>query len=225
MDQHKKRANKYYTKHIEQQSKVRKSVFGKRESLDEEKCSGNEREMQRVSRCYLLPTALEPLQCFERPRPKIQKAEEQISKEPQIKKRKLMKMDGANKRMIPSPKPPLKLCPNMAKIGVKKEVKMKKDVRINKLMKKEKKSAIIQSKKKLVQHSHLLKSAMIKVKTSKHCKDAKEQKKEEKKTKKRKHSDFKSPKANNAKIKKRKNYKNAKKEKKEKNVERLFVFV
>merc|ERR1712060_466966 len=36
MDQHKKRANKYYTKHIEQQSKVRKCVFGKRELLEEE---------------------------------------------------------------------------------------------------------------------------------------------------------------------------------------------
>merc|ERR1712228_531574 len=44
-------------------------------------------------------------------------------------------------------------------------------------------------------------SAMIKVKTSKHCKDAKEQKKEEKKSKKRKHSDFKSPKANATRIK------------------------
>merc|ERR1712228_350068 len=133
---------------------------------------------------------------------------------------------GVQKRVLSPPKhlkSSQEILSLVGKIDKKKEMKVS-DFRINKLMKKE---------KKMAQHSHLLKSAMIKVKTSKHCKDAREQKKEEKKSKKRKHSDFKSPKANATRIKnvsiqkpkKEKIIKTPKKEKKEKNVERLFVFV
>ena len=231
MDQHKNRANKLYAQHVDEQKALRKSIFGKKNSSKEDsKCNGNEPEMMaNIGRCYLLPTAIEPLQCFKRPQiaTKVKQCDaqkEEIIKEPMMKKRKLIKMEGGvHKRIMSSPQKQKHLKSSqdilslVGKIDKKKDVKLG-DIRINKLMKKEKKTtAIIQSKKKLTQHSHALsqKSAVIKkVKTSKHCIETKEkhreqqqqqqQREKEKKSKKRKHnSDFKTPKkfANSSRIK------------------------
>merc|ERR1712019_107683 len=111
--------------------------------------------------------------------------------EPAIKKRKLMKTEPVKKRIMSPPKvsPPKNLnsSQEIFKLVGKIEKKKSGDImspRINKILKKDPhKTAIIQSKKKLAQHSTslLLKSSMIKVKTSKHCKDKPVKEKEKKK--------------------------------------------
>merc|ERR1712129_321484 len=120
---------------------------------------------------------------------------------PAIKKRKLIKTENKMTHSIVTPKSGRSLKSSqeilnlVGKIDKKKKIEKVSpkfiDFRKNKIAKKKehKTAVIVQSKKKLVLHSNLLKNSMIKVKTSKHCK-AEKITSPILKSKKRKHSDF-----------------------------------
>merc|ERR1712129_441719 len=206
MDSHKHLAHKYYQQHVDKLNAIRKSVLDKESKCKLKNESAQEKELNGGS-MYLLPTPMAPLQSFVRPN--IVKKEEYKQQNvvalntPAIKKRKLIKTEKKMTHLIVTPKSGRSLKSSqeilnlVGKIDKKKKIEKVSpkfiDFRKNKIAKKKehKTAVIVQSKKKLVLHSNLLKNSMIKVKTSKHCKA-------EKitipspilKSKKRKHSDF-----------------------------------